>query len=291
MSKTACLRTAWVVTVLLAIAVSRQITSAQGSGRGGSPGRAAELRAQGLHLGYNLDHDRALASFEEAIAADPDHPAAYRLAAATAWIRLLFQRGAVTADDYLGQVRSENRRQPPSRELAAFFEDHLKRALSIAESKCRAARNSADAHFQLGAAYGFEASYAATVDGSVMESLRAARRAYSEHQRVLELDPTRKDAGLIVGMYRYGVSTLSLPGRIAAYLTGFSGGRERGIKMVEEAAQYPSDVQTNARFSLVVIYNRETRYEDALRVIGELQRQFPRNRLLWLEQASTALRA
>jgi tetratricopeptide (TPR) repeat protein len=39
------------------------------------------------------------------------------------------------------------------------------------------------------------------------------------------------------------------------------------------------------------MYNREARYDDALRVIGELQRRFPRNRLLWLEAGNTALRA
>jgi tetratricopeptide (TPR) repeat protein len=253
--------------------------------------RTKALRAQGQHLGYSLDHEGALATFQEVIAADPDHPAAYRLAAATAWIRLLFQQGAVTAEDYLGQARADRQKQPPSRELDAFFRDHLARAVSLAEQRCRANSKDADAHFQMGAAYGFIATYAATVEGRMFESLRAARRAYSEHQRVLDLDPSRKDAGMIVGMYRYGVSTLSLPTRLVAHLAGFAGGRERGIRMVEEAAQDPSDIQTNARFALIVIYNRETRYDDALRVIRDLQQQFPRNRLLWLEAGSTALRA
>jgi tetratricopeptide (TPR) repeat protein len=61
--------------------------------------------------------------------------------------------------------------------------------------------------------------------------------------------------------------------------------------MVEEAAQYPGDAQPNAQFALILIYNREGRYDDALRVIGELQQRFPRNRLLWLEAGNTALRA
>ena len=74
-------------------------------------------------------------------------------------------------------------------------------------------------------------------------------------------------------------------------MAGFGGGRDRGLRLVEEAAAYPSDVQTNARFTLVVIYNREARFDAALRVIAELQRQYPRNRLLWLEAGSTALRA
>jgi predicted Zn-dependent protease len=39
------------------------------------------------------------------------------------------------------------------------------------------------------------------------------------------------------------------------------------------------------------MYNREFRYADALRVIEELKERFPRNRLLWLEEGGTALRA
>ena len=61
--------------------------------------------------------------------------------------------------------------------------------------------------------------------------------------------------------------------------------------MVEEAAAFESEVQTNALFTLIVIYNREQRYDDALRVIARLQGMYPRNRLLWLERGSTALRA
>ena len=125
----------------------------------------------------------------------------------------------------------------------------------------------------------------------MLGGLRTARRAYNEHERALELDPRRKDAGLIVGMYRYGVSTLSMPLRLLAGLAGFGGGRGRGLVQVEEAAAYPSDVQANALFTLIVIYNREDRYEDALRVVHRLQTLYPRNRLLWLEAGTTALRA
>jgi tetratricopeptide (TPR) repeat protein len=149
----------------------------------------------------------------------------------------------------------------------------------------------AEAHFQLGAAFGFQASYVATVEGRRTDSLKSARRAYREHERVLALDPSRKDAGLIVGMYRYIVSNLSLPLRLGAYLAGFGGDGARGLRMVEEAARYPSDVQTNAMFILVLFYNREDRFDDALKTIAELQRRYPRNRLLWLESGNTALRA
>jgi len=75
---------------------------------------AAALRTRGLELGYNLDHDEALAAFNEAIAADPDDPAPYRLKAAATWIALLFEQGVITVDDYLGQARANLPRSSPT---------------------------------------------------------------------------------------------------------------------------------------------------------------------------------
>src|SRR5262249_30242653 len=66
---------------------------------------------------------------------------------------------------------------------------------------------------------------------------------------------------------------------------------ESGVRLVEAAARHPSDVRPNALFTLILIYNRERRYDDALRVIRELQERYPRNRLLWLEAGDTLLRA
>jgi tetratricopeptide (TPR) repeat protein len=255
------------------------------------PLAAATLRARGLELGYNLDHQEALAAFEASIAADPTHPAGHRLVAATMWINALFRQGAVTADDYLGQARSDIHRQPMAPEVASAFQTHIERALALSEARLRDHPDDPDAHFQVGAAYAFLTTYKATVEGRVLGGLRTARRAYNEHERVLELSPSRTDAGLVVGMYRYGVSTLSAPLRLLAGLAGFGGGRARGLSLIEQAAANPSDVQANALFTLIVIYNRERRYDDALRVIQRLHSQYPRNRLLSLEAATTALRA
>jgi tetratricopeptide (TPR) repeat protein len=259
----------------------------------GEPRTAAApaLRARGLQLGYNLDHADALAVFKEAIAADPSDPTGYRLAAATAWIDLLFEQGAITVDDYLGQARANLPRANPIAALDVAFHDALRQTLTLSEERLRNHPSDADAHYHAGAAYGYLASYTATVEGRLLGSLGPARRAYHEHQRALELDPRRKDAGLVVGMYRYAVSSLPAPLRLLARLAGFGGDRERGLRLVEEAASYSSDTQPNALFTLILMYNREARYDDALRVIGELQRRFPRNRLLWLEAGSTALRA
>jgi tetratricopeptide (TPR) repeat protein len=260
------------------------------SDTGGST-TAADWRARGLDFGYNLDRPEAIAAFRRAVAADAGDPASYRLLAGTAWTALLFDQGAITIDDFLGEARARYKRPVPRADLARTFHDALDRALALSEQQLHERPNDAAAHYQVGAAHGFRAAYAATVEGQLMGSLGPARRAYKEHQRVLELDPSRKDAGLIVGMYRYAVAAMPFHLRLGAYLAGFGGGRERGLRLVEDAAAYPSEIRPNAQFILVLLYNRESRFDDALRVIRDLRRQFPRNRLLWLEEGGTALRA
>jgi tetratricopeptide (TPR) repeat protein len=148
-----------------------------------------------------------------------------------------------------------------------------------------------EAHYQLGAALGLRASYIATVDGSAFGAFRAAREAYEEHERVLSLDPRRKDAALIVGTYRYVVSVLALPVRLMAYVAGFGGGKELGIQMIEQAAAYSGDNEQDARFALILIYNREKQYDNALKQLALLRDKYPRNRLLWFESGATSLRA
>ena len=279
-----------VACVLLIFAKIPQPPEARGTGSP-DPARAAELRARGIDLGFNLDYPEALAAFREAIAADPGDPAAYRMAAATLWVSLLFQQGMVTTDDYTGRARAKIAKKPPPPDIAAAFFEYTNTAISIAEKRVRENPRDADAHFQIGSAAGFQASYATTVEGRVLGGLGPARRAYTEHARCMALDPARKDAGLIVGLYLYGVSALPAPMRWLARLAGFGSGHDEGLRLVEEAAAYPAPVQTNARFTLILLYNREGRYLDALRVIQQLQVQYPRNRLLWLEAGSTALRA
>ena len=252
---------------------------------------AAELRRQALDLAYNLDYQPATDLLREAIAASPADPAPYRTLASVIWQTILYQRGAVTVDHYLGSLsRARVDLKKPPADLDAEFRKTIRRAIELSEAAVSKNRRDATAHYDLGAALGLEASYMATVDGRMLAGFRAARRCYDEHERVLELDPRRNDAALAVGMYRYIVSTLSLPMRALAYVAGFGGGRERGIALVRRAAAGGGEARVDALFALVLIHNREGRYTEALDVLKQLRGLYPRNRLVMLEAGATALR-
>jgi len=250
-----------------------------------------EVRARAATLTYNLDHDQAIDLLRRAVAADPSDPANHRALASTIWFDILYRRGAVTVDHYLGRVSGSKIDvvQPPA-DLDAEFKREISTAIKLAEDRVKATPRDASAHYDLGAALGLQASYVASVEGRLVAGFRVARRSYDEQERVLELDPQRKEAGLIIGTYRYLVSTLPMPMRFMAYVAGFGGGKERGLKMVEESAAAATNERTDAAFALVLLYNREQRFDDALKILEELRRQYPRNRVVLLEAGSTAIR-
>lgn len=252
---------------------------------------ADALRARGIELSFNLDHAEALAVLRDAIAADPSSLAGYRLLATTLWSNTLLEQGAITAEDFMGESSSPFRARRSNTALEQARADLLQRIEALEAQQRRESRPNVDAIYQVGAAYRFLSGVAGTIDGSQWRSIGAARRAYQEHQRVLELDPSRKEAALTVGMYRFLISRLPAWSRLAARVAGFDGDGTRGVRLIEDTAANDGPAQANAMFSLIAIYNQLGRHDDALRMIRDLQRRFPRNRLLWLEAATTELRA
>lgn len=241
---------------------------------------------------YNLDHDVAVRELTALAELSPDLPATYRALASITWLRLLFSRGTVLVDEYLGRIaRHDVQLTAPPAEMSADFARYLSTAVTLAEA--RAARNPRDgrAHYDLGSALGLQASWAATVEGKMRRAFGSARRAYKSADRAAALAPDDPDPRLILGTYRYVVSGLNLPARLVAYMAGLDGDRARGLQLVEQAATSASPVRTEARFALLLLYNREKRWDDALRVLAQLRDAYPRNRLLWLETGATSLRA
>jgi tetratricopeptide (TPR) repeat protein len=256
------------------------------------PDDAATVRRQAFELAYNLDHDEALVLLRQWIRAHPQDPSGHRAIASVLWLDMLFQRGALTVEHYLGSFsRTQVELSKPPADLDAEFRKHVAEAIRLAEARSAAAPADPQARYDLGAAVGLQASHIATVEGRMFAGFRAARRAYDEHEKVLELDASRKDAGLIVGTYRYAVSTLTLPLRMMAYVAGFGGGRDRSIEILQETAAKGGESRTDAMFALVLVYNRERRFDDAIRVMRDLRTLYPRNRLVILESGATALRA
>lgn len=253
----------------------------------------AEARlARAYAAAYDLEHDAAVRELEALAKLAPELPATYRALASITWLHLMFERGTVLADEYLGRVASRDvRMSAPPRDVASAFEGYVDRAVELAERRVASDPRDARAYYDLCSAIGLQASWAATVEGRMGRAFFAARRAYRAAEKAAGLAPDYRDPRLVLGTYRYVVAGLNLPSRIVAYVAGMDGDRARGLALVEQAAASTSPVRTEARFALVLLYNRERRWDEALDVLKALRSAHPRNRLLWLESGATALRA
>ena len=158
--------------------------------------------------------------------------------------------------------RPDDIEEPPEA-LAATFHEHLERATELAAAAVRRAPDDSTAQYEFGVTAALNASYRGSILGERLGALGPARRAYQAHRRVLELDPTRNEAKLLVGLYRYVVASMPRALRWMAYLMGFDGGKEEAIELVAEAAAHPGEIQAEARFALVLLYNRERQYARA----------------------------
>lgn len=284
-------RTVFVALALIAaVVVTRdQISAAPAAAPIASP--ADPIVREAFASAYNLDHDPAIAAARRAVSVDPASPKAHRALAAIVWLNILFHRGAVTVDHYLGSLTKAQVHLPkPDPAAAAEFKAAIGKSIDLAQATLKKNPRDVQAQYDLGAAYGLQASYIASVEGSLTSAFGVARRAYNAQETVLERDPSRRSAGLVVGTYRYLVSTMSMPKRWFAYMVGFGGDKARALTLLEQARTDPES-RVDATTALMVIYSREGRHPDVIRLARELGRDFPRNRLFMLEEGAAAIRA
>src|SRR4029079_15932895 len=90
------------------------------------------LRESASDLVYNLDHDGAIGVLRQAVAQDPNDSVNHRALASAIWLDILFKRGAVTVDHYLGSfTRSSVELRNPPAELDAEFKREAAKAIEL----------------------------------------------------------------------------------------------------------------------------------------------------------------
>lgn len=252
------------------------------------PARTAD---EAFTAAYNLNYDEALRIARRDATARADDPVAHRTLATIIWMHILFTRGGITIDHYLGSATSSDiKLPPPPAGPDTEFKEHVHRSIALAEAAVKRDSKNVTARYDLGAAHGLLATYSATIEGKVRQAFSSARTAYGSHEWVLERAPDRHEAGLVVGTYRYTVALLSMPKRLVAHIVGFGGGKERGLGLIEGAVASPL-TRTEARVALALMYSRESRHAEALTILKTLLAEYPQNRLVQLEVGSAAWRA
>jgi len=219
----------------------------------------------------------------------PDNPDYWNALAASIWLRIMYDQQKLNVESFsassLGTKESRDAVKPAD-------EKRLRETIATAIAKCDAMlkKNPKDirALYAKGIANATLASFEASAKRSYLSAGSKAKVARDLHQQVLEMDPTFDDARMAVGMFNYVVGVI--PGFVRLLLLPLgirSAGKEVGIEQLETAAAKGKNTSTDARMMLIVVYNREKRYDDALKIVSELHTRYPRNFVFELAKAST----
>jgi len=131
--------------------------------------------------------------------------------------------------------------------------------------------------YSLGVANATLAGFEGLAHHSYLSAHAKAKAARSYHQRVLALDPNFVDARLTIGIYDYGVGIIPGKWKFLLGLFGISGNKDEGIQDLESVAAKGVRAATDAKMFLIVVYEREGRFEDAVHLTDDLHAKYPRN--------------
>ena len=68
----------------------------------------AAIRRHAFDAAYNLDYPEAVRLFDQAIARDPNDSATHRARAVATWLHMVFARGSISVDQYMGQMAAKD---------------------------------------------------------------------------------------------------------------------------------------------------------------------------------------
>jgi tetratricopeptide (TPR) repeat protein len=247
--------------------------------------RFETLRRSGLDALYNIDYDKAERDFKEIVRLMPNHPGGYQLLAARVWIKTLYESRRLQSSLYSSEGFYSNGDDKVDPKIVTEFRNLTREARRLAEAKLKQEPKNVEALDFLANTEGLKASFEEAVERRHFAALRDGNDAVNHHREVLKLDPKYIDAQITIGLYEYVVGSLPLPVKILAGATGYRGSKKRGLAMLEQVAKEGRWAQDDAKSVLILLYTREKRFADVLKLTRELSAKYPRNYLLRLETA------
>ncbi|HLK51463.1 MAG TPA: tetratricopeptide repeat protein [Bryobacteraceae bacterium] len=249
-----------------------------------APLAAQDLVERGFDHFYNLEYDEALRDFQQAIVQHPELPDLHNHVAEALVFREMFRDGALESELVSGDNSFLRRpRLNPTAATEREFLGEVATAMSLAQARLNKNANDTSALNALGIAYGLRANYNWVVRKAWHDSLSDATAARRQHNRILQLEPGNVDAQLVQGLHDYIVGSLPVVYRMVGFLAGIRGDKEKGIRTIQNVARNGRQNRVDAEIFLCALYRRENRPLDAVPLLTDLIRRFPRNFLLRME--------
>lgn len=239
---------------------------------------SGELLESGFRHLYGLDFTAARQEFVDYQKAHPEDPMGKAAEAASYLYEEFNEKGILTSQFFLNDERflgGVEGSAAENRNSQFLTTNHMAREMAKTQLKAKP-RDTHDLLI-LTMTDGMESNYDALIEKKQLAALNMMKQGEAEANTLLALDPEAKDAYVALGMSNYVIGCL--PGYKKAFLWfgGVHGDREKGIKLMSEAAEHGHFFRPFAKIMLALAYEREKQSGRARTLLAELSDEFPTN--------------
>jgi hypothetical protein len=257
------------------------LAAAGGQAKPASPPNPSNAIEHAFNRMYNCDFPGAHAILDEQLRKRPEDPLLYAVKAA-AYLYSEFQRLEILETEFFAnddKVTDKKKVKPDPAVRAMLFrltgDARLRATARLAvDAKDR------DAMLAMCMATGVETDYTSLIEKKYIRGYSLSKESQQYARKLLSLNPPCYDAYLTLGSVEYVVGNLNFFWRLFVRFDQIEGSKQRAIeelkKVIDGGRYYPPF----AKILLSVIYLREKQPQQALRLLKEMQRDFPENPLV-----------
>jgi hypothetical protein len=239
---------------------------------------APQLLDSGFHSLYELNFEGARAEFLAYQELYPTDPLGKAAEAASYLYEQFNDKGVLTSsfflDDskFLGGVEGN-----PSKNRNASFLATNRQAHELAQERVKQDPRDPGGLLGLTLTDGMESDYDAIIEKKQLAGLSLMRRAESEANALLEVDPEAQDAYVALGTSNYVIGCMPVYKRAFLWFGGVHGDRARGMQQLDLASRHGRYLRPFAMIMLALAAEREHQMDRARALLTDLTREFPAN--------------
>lgn len=229
---------------------------------------------------YNSKFNDSRSTLSAYSAQKPDDPLAYSLRAASYLFSDLDRTGMMKSD-FLSKDRNveSGKAVEITKEDRARFADSVRQARELSTSALEQNANDRNALLAMCIVTGVQRDSLALVDHKLRESYEYIKESQAYASRLLKVDPTAHDAYMTKGFTEYLVASVPFFLRWFMKIDDISGSKQQGLSDLQIAATSGHYLKPFAQMMLAMFYQREKQEDKTTRLLTELTREYPENRV------------
>jgi len=244
--------------------------------------------ASGFHLLYIQKFPDAREQFKDWGTQHPEEPLGQVVVAASYLFEEFYRQGVLTSDFFLNDKRFLNGIDgKPHEEEMKGFDDAIQSARALAAKRLEKTPADPEALYSLTLCAGMESDADMILKKKNLDALKRLKEANVHAKALLSQKPDAFDAYVALGSANYIVGSLNVGFRAMLWFGGIHGDKKLGMEQVGKTVEGGRYLKPFAKIMLALAARREKQNPLAIKLLCELNEEFPESPLYSAELAKS----